>query len=238
MKVKIYIKEIKLRLIFICLCFLLNLLTLYHYKEQLIFCLGQHQTSNFPHFIATNLPEIFFCVIKFSIHLALYCTFPIIILQIWLFIIPALYKYEYKTLKSFLTLSILLFFASNFLLCTKVLPYCWEFFSGFQLNYQNNSVSVQLEARLYEYLDFFTKTLFSFNLSLNLCTLLGFFLLKFPLHILAKIRKIIYFLSFITATIITPPDILSQVITGTSLIVMYELFIFSLFLTNQYKKGE
>lgn len=238
MRVNIYLKEIKFRLFFICFSFLLNLITIYYYKEQIIFSLGQHQASKFPHFIATNLPEIFFCLIKFSIYLAVYCTFPIIVVQLWLFIIPALYKYEYKTLKNFLILSIFLYFASNFILCTKLLPYCWKFFSGFQLDYEHNGISLQLEARLYEYIDFFTKTLFSINLTLNFCLFLSFFLLNFPIHILTKLRKIVYFLSFIAATIITPPDILSQIITGISLIVTYELFIFSIFLTEKYKKGE
>ena len=238
MKVKIYIKEIQFRLFFICFSFFLNFLTIYYYKEQVIFSLGQHQISDFPHFIATNLPEIFFCLIKFSIHVALYCSFPVIVAQFWLFLIPALYKHEYKILKNFLTLSISLYFVSNLLFCTKILPYCWKFFSAFQLNYERNGISLQLEARLHEYIDFFTSTLFSINLTLNSCLFLSFFLLKFPAHILIKLRKIIYFSNFITATIITPPDILSQVITGTSLIILYEMFIFSLFLTKQYKKGE
>lgn len=238
MKVKIYIKEIQFRLFFVCFSFFLNFLTIYYYKEQIIFSLGQHQTTNFPHFIATNLPEIFLCLIKFSIYLALYCTFPLIVAQFWLFLIPALYKYEYKALKYFLTLSVLLYFISNFLLCTKLLPYCWKFFSAFQLNYEHTGISLQLEARLHEYISFFTNTLFSINLTLNCCLVLSFFLLKFPTHILIKLRKIIYFSGFVTATIITPPDILSQIITGTSLILLYEVFIFSLFLTKQYKKGE
>jgi len=131
-----------------------------------------------------------------------------------------------------------LFFLSNFLLCTKLLPYCWKFFSGFQLTYEDSGISVQLETRLHEYIDFFTNTLFSINLTLNFCMILSFFLLKLPTHFLTKLRKIIYFSNFIAATIITPPDILSQLITGISLIAMYELFIFSLFLTKQYKKGE
>lgn len=238
MKVNIYIKEIQLRLFFVCFSFFLNFLTIYYYKEQAIFALGQHQTTNFPHFIATNLPEIFFCLIKFSTYLALYCTFPVILTQFWLFLIPALYKYEYKVLKYFLSLSILLYFITNFLFCTKLLPYCWKFFSAFQLNYEHNGISVQLETRLHDYISFFTNALFSINLTLNCCLFVSFFLVKFPIDTLLKLRKIIYFSNFIAATILTPPDILSQIIIGTSLILLYEAFIFSLFLTKQYKKGE
>jgi sec-independent protein translocase protein TatC len=238
MKIKIYIEEMQLRLFFVCLSYILNFITVYHYKEQIIYTLGQHQTTNFPHFIATNLPEIFLCLLKFSAYLALYCTFPVILIQSWFFFIPALYKYEYKIIRNFLALSLFFYFLSNFLLFTYLLPYCWEFFSGFQLNYEKTGISVQLEVRLYEYLNFFTKTFFSINLGLNFCLFLSFFLLKFPIYILTKLRKIIYFSNFITATLITPPDITSQIIIGTILIISYELFLFSLLLTNQYRKGE
>lgn len=238
MKIKIYVKEIQLRIFFICLSFVLNFITIFYYKEQIIFSLGQHQTNNFPHFIATNLPEIFLCLIKFTTYLAFYCSFPIILIQSWVFFTPALYRYEYKIVRNFLILSLFFYFISNFILCTHLLPYCWEFFSGFQLSYEKTGISVQLEARLYEYVNFFTKTFFSINLSLNFCLFLSFFLLKFPIHVLTKLRRIVYFSNFVIATLVTPPDILSQVVIGTSLILTYELFLFSLLLTNQYKKGE
>ena len=236
MKIKVYIKEIQYRLFFTCSSFFFNLCVLYYYKEQIIFLLGQHQTSNFPHFIATNLPEVFFCLIKFSVYLAIYFTFPIILTQSWFFIIPALYKYEYKIIKNFIIISLIVYIIGNFSIYTILIPYCWKFFSGFELNYEKIGVGIQLETRLYEYLNFFTEIFFSLNIILNLCLFLCFFLLKFPTRILTKIRKIIYFFSFILATILTPPDILSQIFVGIVLIATYEFFLFSIFLTNEYKK--
>ena len=157
MKIKVYIKEIQYRIFFTSLCFFFNLLIIYFYKDQLIFLLGQHQTNNFPHFITTNLPEVFFCLIKLSIYLALYFTFPIILIQIWFFFIPALYKYEYKIIKKFLIISIILYLIGSFTSYNILLPYCWKFFSGFELNYESSGVSIQLETRLYEYLNFFLE---------------------------------------------------------------------------------
>lgn len=238
MKVKVYIKEIKYRLFFICFSFIINLITLYGNKEQVVFLIGQHQTSNFPHFIATNLPEVFLCLIKFSVYLALYFTFPLILIQLWLFLIPALYNYEYKIVKKFLITSFLFYTVSNIAIYKILLPYCWKFFSGFELNYERNAISVCLETRLHEYLNFFTEIFFSLNIILSLCLIISLFLLKFPINFLTQIRKIIYFLSFILATVLTPPDITSQIFIGINLIVIYEFFLFSLLLTNEYKKGE
>jgi len=95
MKIKVYMKEIQYRLFFTCFCFVFNALMIYYFKEQLIFLLGQHQNNNFPHFITTNLPEVFLCFIKLSIFLGFYFSFPITLLQFWFFLRPALYKYEY-----------------------------------------------------------------------------------------------------------------------------------------------
>jgi sec-independent protein translocase protein TatC len=132
----------------------------------------------------------------------------------------------------------LFYLIGSFLTYTVLLPYCWKFFSGFELNYENNGISIQLETRLYEYLNFFIEIFFSLNIILNFCLFLSFFLLKFPIGILIKLRKILYLFSFVVATLLTPPDILSQIVVGSALIGIYELFLFSMFLTKEYKKGE
>jgi len=121
-------KELKYRGIFIFLTLLTNIVVIFSFKEELIFLLGQHQNTNFPHFITTNLPEVFLCFIKLSIFLGLYFTFPNILLQCWFFLRPALYKYEYQLIKNFLWISIFLFFLGSFSVYNIILPYSWKFF--------------------------------------------------------------------------------------------------------------
>lgn len=237
MKVRTYLLEIKYRVLFTCCCFAINFALLYYYKEQILFLLGQHQTGNFPHFITTNLPEIFLCLFKFSIYLALYCTFPIVLIQSLFFFIPALYRYEYKIIKNLVNMSLLLYIVTNITLYKILLPYCWEFFSGFELNYEESGINVKLETRLYEYLNFFTEFFFSLNIILNLCLILSFVMLKFPVYFLIKLRKIIYLFSFVIATIISPPDITSQIFIGVSFTIIYEFYIYSLLLTSEYKRA-
>lgn len=238
MKIKVYIKEAQYRLFFACFTFFFNTIIIYCFTEQLIFLLGQHQNTNFPHFITTNLPEVFFCFIKLSFFLGFYFSFPIVLLQSWFFLSPALYRYEHRVVKNFLTLSICLFMIGSFSVYKIVLPYCWTFFSGFELNYVNSGVNLQLETRLREYLDFFIQLLYSLNITINFCLFFSIFLFRFPISTLTKLRKIIYFLCFIVATIITPPDIISQIFIGAILATLYEFFLFSLLLTHEYKKGE
>lgn len=239
MKIKQYLQETQYRSIFILITFLLNCFSLYVYKEEIIFLLGQHQPSKFPHFITTNLPEVFLCFIKLSISISFYLTFPIMLLQGWFFLIPALYKYEYIYAKYFLKLSFFFYFTLNCLTYHLLLPYCWKFFSGFQLDYEENGVSISIETRFYEYLTFFTDIFFSINIIFHLILALCFFITKFPIQYLLKTRKLFYFSSFTLATLITPPDIFSQILIGIILIILYELFMLSIFLSKHYKsKGE
>lgn len=238
MKIKVYLKELQYRLFFTCLCILLNTITIYRSKDLLVFLLGQHQNNNFPHFIATNLPEVFLSLIKLSFFFGLYFGFPIILIQAWFFICSALYKYEYKIIRRVVVGITLLYVFATFSVYKIFLPYCWKFFSTFELNFEDSGVNLQLETRLQEYLDFLVGIMYTLNVFLIFCLFLGFFLFKFPLFRLIKFRKIMYFSGFILATLITPPDIASQIFIGTILVFVYEIFMFSIFLLHEYKKGE
>jgi sec-independent protein translocase protein TatC len=238
MKIKVYMKEFQYRLFFTIFTIAINTTIIFYFKEELIFLLGQHQNTNFPHFITTNLPEIFFCFIKISGFLGLYFTFPNILLQCWFFLSPALYRHEHQLIKNFLILSICLFVIGSFSIYKIVLPYSWKFFSSFELNYENSGVSIHLETRFHEYLNLFIRLLSTLNIAINFCLFISFLLFRFPITTLIKLRKIIYFSCFVLATLITPPDVESQIFIGFLLIALYELFMFSLFLTQEYKKGE
>lgn len=237
MKIKVYINELQYRLFFACTSFTINTCIIYFFKEEIIFILGQHQNTDFPHFITTNLPEVLFCFIKLSIFLGLYFTFPIILFQCWFFLSPALYKYEHQIIKNFLIVSICLYNLEIFLIYKTILPYCWKFFSSFELSYERSGVSIHLETRLYEYLNLFIQLLYTLNITTNFCLFLSFFLLRFPITTLINIRKLIYFFCFVLSTLVTPPDITSQIFIGVLFMIIYESMMFSIFLTKQYKKA-
>lgn len=237
MKIKVYTKELFYRGNFIVATFLTNLILLYYNKEELIFLLGKQQATNNPHFITTNLPEMLVCILKLCIYVDSYITLPIFIIQIWLFLTPAFYKYEHKIIKSLLLTSSLCYCLVSLIAYKVLIPYCWEFFSGFQLNQQEFAISIQLEARLHEYIKFINKIFITLNLVTIFCVILSFILTKFPFYVLTRLRKIIYFTSFIIATIITPPDIFSQILIGCYLIITYEAFLILIIVTRKYKRA-
>lgn len=238
MKVARYFLEIYNRFLIIILTWSLNFFVLFYYKEQIVFILGQHQETTFPYFISTNLTEIFFVYLKLSSFLAFYFAYPIIVAQIALFIIPGLYKYEYLIVRNFFLLSILLYTATTVFTYKIFLPYCWKFFSSFQLKAEESLISLHLEARIADYLSFFFETYLLLNVILHIFLIFLFFLYKVTLNSILKYRKLFYLLFFLFATLMTPPDVISQVIVGIFFLVFFEIFLFSLFLSYEYKKGE
>lgn len=238
MRVTQYFLEIYNRLLILILTWSLNFLVLFYYKEQIVYILGQHQEAAFPYFISTSLTEIFFVYLKLSSFLAFYFAYPLIVIQLAIFIIPGLYRYEYLIVRNFFFLSIMLYICTTIFTYKVFLPYCWKFFSSFQLKAEDSLVSLHLEARIADYLSFFFETYFMLNAILHIFLIFLFLLYKITLNYILKYRKLFYLLFFIFATLMTPPDVISQLIVGTFFFFFFEVFLFSLFLSYEYKKGE
>ena len=184
-------------------------------------------------FIFTTLTEIFFTYIKFSIILGLIISLPFIIFQLWLFLIPGLYKFEKNILDFYLLISFSCFLISILLNYYFILPNILKFF----LNFENNNYFFPLhfEAKLENYL-FFTLRLFlnmilCFQFPFILCILLFFNLLSYQFFIYN--RKIFYIIFLFLSAIIAPPDFYSQILIFILLSLLYELILFIYFL---YKK--
>lgn len=237
MKIYLYFKELKNRFILTLYTWTLNCYCLYAHREQIAYFLGQHQEKFFPYFIATNLTEIFTAFLKLSIILGLYFSYPFIVFQIFCFLSPGLYKYEYKQFYRACIISFILHMISLYITYFFFLPYCWKFFLTFELNAENTLISVHLETRFKDYLDFFTQGLLLFTFFSNLIVITFSFFNKLKTQKVVKYRKGIYMLCFLTSTILTPPDIYSQLILGLILILIFELFLTFIILKNNYQKA-
>jgi len=128
----------------------------------------------------------------------------------------------------------LLFFLSICMLNSAILPACWDFFLSFQKTIINNSVSLYFEAKINEYLKFYINLYFMCNLSCQMFMTIILFLIyiKSDLKLIKKCRKIFYLSFVIFATIITPPDVTTQLILSNTMICIYEVLIFSVLFKN------
>ena len=131
-----------------------------------------------------------------------------------------------------------MFFITTIFTAKVFLPYCWKFFSSFQLHAKENLINLQLEPRIADYLNFFFESFLLLNLVLHAFLSFIFFLHKVTLDFIVKYRKLFYLSFFIFATLLTPPDVSSQLFVGLLFVCFFEIFLFSLFVTQEYQKGE
>jgi sec-independent protein translocase protein TatC len=144
-----------------------------------------------------------------------------------MFLSPSLYKFEYNNLYFFIRISFFIFLVSIVVLNVFLMPLSWNFFLKFQNN-DFNSIPFFFEAKVSEYLIYYINL---YSLCLLNCQFSLFMLIyinRFSTNVIEikKLRKIFYFLFFVISTLVTPPDVISQLCFSFILIFIYEIIIF------------
>jgi|AntRauTorckE5430_2_1112549.scaffolds.fasta_scaffold00054_21 sec-independent protein translocase protein TatC len=232
-----YFIEIRNRLILVILSWVIALTISYLNKETLLFLLIKPNIALFEnkffYFIATNLTDMFSAYLHLSYFVAFQAAVSFGAFQFKAFITPALYKKELKHLQSFYLLSICFLLIGVFFLNNIILPCCWKFFLSFQSS-PACSINIFLEMRVTEYLSLYILIYYVviFVGQTFVFTFLIIDTLEKKLSFVRKTRKLFYLVFFAFATLITPPDIISQVFLGISFIAFYELIVVTIILKS------
>lgn len=189
---------------------------------------GQEEAQGGQRLIYTGLAEAFFTYIKISIFAGLFVTFPILLIQIWRFVAPGLYKNEKNAFLPFLVATPILFFLGGACVYYIVIPQAWPFFLGFQTTADQTNLPIQLEARISEYLSLVMTLIFAFGLCFQLPVLLTLLARSgiIKVETLRKGRKFALIIALLIAAFITPPDIISQIFLALPMVILYEVSIF------------
>jgi sec-independent protein translocase protein TatC len=177
--------------------------------------------------IFTGLAEGFFTYLKVAFLTGILLASPVIFYQFWAFISPGLHSHEKKYIFPFTFFSVMFFVGGALFGYFVVFPFAFEFFMSF------NNDQIRALPSLKEYLAFSTKLLLAFGLAFELPIFI-FFLTKLgivTIEGLTRNRK--YFLvgAFIAAAILTPPDVVTQLLMAIPLMLLYELGIIAARLT-------
>jgi sec-independent protein translocase protein TatC len=227
-----HLSELRNRLIYCLVAILLIFLACYHFSQNiydfllqpLLEIIGDGEGKRM---IYTSLTEGFTTYLKLSFVSALFFAFPFIAIQFYLFIAPALYKKEKKFILAILIASPLLFLAGTIMVYEMILPLAFKFFVSFQNLNPINSLPIELEAKIGEYLSLVMQMVFAFGIAFQLPILL-ICLVKFGIlsvESLRKKRRYWIVIIFAIAAVITPPDAISQIALAIPMILLYEISI-------------
>ncbi len=232
-----HLEELRKRLI---VCFVsvgIGFAISYGFKEQLFQILTRPLIAVMAaddKLIFTGLPEAFFTYLKVAFLSGIMLSTPIILYEFWMFVAPGLYQKEKRFLLPIVFLSTLFFLGGSFFGYFVVFPFGFKFFLGFA------SETIQPLPSMKEYLSFSAKLLLAFGLVFELPLIITF-LSKMGLvtvGFLKKNRKYALLLFFAGAAILTPPDVVTQIMMALPLMILYEISIIGARIFGKKKSTE
>ncbi|MEO9468570.1 twin-arginine translocase subunit TatC [Parasphingorhabdus sp.] len=187
--------------------------------------------------IYTKLYEAFFVEIKVAMFAAFFIAFPIISNQLWTFVAPGLYANEKKAFLPFLFATPVLFTAGAALAYYIVMPTAFRFFLGFEG--QVGGLTQEALPAMGDYLSLVMQFILAFGVCFQLPVLL---LLLNRAGLVTRdqlkgLRRYMVVAAFALAAILTPPDVVSQLMLGIPLILLYEVSLAIMWFTDR-KRSE
>ena len=183
--------------------------------------------------IATDVASPFLTPFKLSLVLAVFLAMPYILHQIWGFIAPGLYNNEKRFALPLLASSILLFYAGVAFAFWVVFPLIFAFFTSV------GPADVTIMTDINRYLDFILKLFFAFGIAFEIpiATVLLVWTGASTVASLRKKRAYIIVGCFVVGMLLTPPDVISQLLLATPMWLLYEVgILFSLLLQHPTEK--
>ncbi|MCE1206149.1 MAG: twin-arginine translocase subunit TatC [Spirochaetia bacterium] len=223
-----HLAELRKRLITALIVFLLVSIASFNWSEKIAdFIIAPAKDMAF---VFLSPPDLFMLYIKIALSMGLVISLPVIIFELWMFISPALLPREKRSIFFSLLAGGILFILGAAFSYFVIIPFTIRFFMSYQSVYVKPMISIS------EYFGFVISLALSFGAAFELPVVAGllgaFGILKAEL--LIRIRRIAILLIFIAAAILTPPDVVSQVLLALPMLGLYELSV--LILKQQEKR--
>lgn len=186
--------------------------------------------------IYTAIFEAFFVEIKVAFFAATFFSFPVFATQLWRFVAPGLYSKEKRAFLPFLLATPVLFIIGASMAYFMAIPVALEYLLGFGGSV--GGVEQQALPGVDNYLNFVMKFIFGFGISFLLPVLL--MLLEragiVTLEQLKSARRYAIVGAFAIAAVLTPPDVVSQLLLAIPLCILYELALIAIWFTRSRRK--
>jgi sec-independent protein translocase protein TatC len=236
--------ELRQRLVWCVVTLLVAFVVCFYFSEQIFSILVRPLTGAFAagdgegRLIFTKLYEAFFVQMKVAMFAGFFVSFPIIANQLWAFVAPGLYAREKRAFLPFLIATPILFSIGASLAYFIVMPTAFRFF----LNFEGETGGLTMEAlpAAGDYL----SLVMQFILAFGICFLLPVLLLLLnkaglvSRTTLSSLRRYIIVGTFALSAILTPPDIISQVMLALPLLLLFEISLGIMWFTDRRKAKE
>ncbi len=219
-----HLEELRKRLIASLIALVVGFGISYGFKERLFFFLSRPLEQHLPKGSTLQyigIPEAFLTYLKISLFGGLVLAMPVILYQLWRFVAPGLYEREKRYVIPFVVFSMAFFLTGASFCYYIVFPFVFRFFMSF-----SGGPLVAMPA-IRQYLSFATRLLVAFGLIFEM-PIFFFFLGRMGLVSykgLARQRRIAVVLVFVAAAVLTPPDVISQLMLAGPLMILFELSV-------------
>ena len=214
--------EIRRRLLRFLLVLLFVFFILFYFAGDLYSLIAAPLLAYLPKgdsLIAIGVSSTIFAPMKLTLVCALLLSVPVLLYELWGFIAPGLYQHERRWVLPLLLVSTLLFAAGLLFAYYLVLPLVFRFL----LHYV--PVGVRLMPDISYYLSFVIKLLFAFGFAFEVPVVVMLLVATrvTTCERLARARPTIIVLAFVLGMLLTPPDVVSQVLLALPLWLLFEL---------------
>lgn len=216
-----HLVELRSRLLKSVAAFLVLLVALVPFSNRLYTLIAEPLIERLPdgaHMIAIEVASPFLTPLKLAAMLALLLAMPVVLYQSWAFVSPGLYRHEKRLARPLLVAAVLLFFVGCAFAYFLVLPNVFRFLTMVIPS------GVEMMTDISHYLSFVMMLLFAFGLCFEVpvavVVLAAIGVVDVPA--LTKARGYVLVGCFVVAAVLTPPDILSQIMLALPMYALYE----------------
>lgn len=221
--------ELRARILRSVLAVIVLFFPIYYFANDIYSFIAAPLLANLPdgNMIATGVATPFLTPFKLSLYVALFLGIPVVLHQAWSFIAPGLYRHEKRFAAPLLASSIVLFYLGVTFAYYVVFPLMFAFLASI------TPEGVSMMTDIGQYLDFVMALFLAFGFAFEIpiaTVLLVWTGMATPESLVDK-RPYVIVGCFVIGMVLTPPDVLSQILLAVPMWMLYEVgVVFSRFL--------
>lgn len=213
--------ELRRRLMWIIGGLLICFLGLMPFAQKLYSFVAEPLMASLPantSMIATDVVAPFFVPVKVTLMAAFLLSLPHTLYQVWAFVAPALYQNEKRLITPLVLSSMILFFAGMAFAYFLVFPVVFKFLAGV------TPIGVNMATDIDKYLSFVLGMFVAFGTTFEVPVVVVLLnrMGVVSLEQLKSARPYVIVGAFVIAAVITPPDVISQIMLAVPLVLLYE----------------